>query len=403
MKTLSDGCDRSTDRQGEQWPKRNGPDPLAARQLIAPVRMAIANTRQWLLSEQHDDGHWVGELEGDTILESEYILLLAYLGQEDSDRARRAARYLIEKQLPDGGWAMYPGGRLEPSGSVKAYFALKLTGHDPSAEYMQRARRAILAAGGADVVNSYTRYYLALLGQIDYEHCPAVPPEVVLLPQWFPVNLYAVSSWSRTIIVPLSIMSAYRPVRRLDAERGVRELFVREPKDWPPLRCPDLPGGTGLLSWDRFFRTADRVLKWCQRHGVTPLRARAIRRAEKWMLARMQRSDGLGAIFPPIVWSIIALRCLGRADDSPEVVECHRQLEALLIEDDENDTIRLQPCKSPVWDTALVIRSLAAAGLDRDHPALGRGVDWLLDKQILTPGDWSETVDAEPGGWAFEY
>src|SRR5690606_28387733 len=163
--------------------------------LLGPLRHAIARTRQWLLGEQHEDGYWVGELEGDTILESEYILLLAYLGQEHTPRAKKAAQYLVEKQMPEGGWAMYPGGGIEISGSVKAYFALKLTGHDPSCEYMQRARQAILAAGGADRVNSFTRYYLALLGQISYEQCPEVPAELVLLPKWFPMNLYRISSW----------------------------------------------------------------------------------------------------------------------------------------------------------------------------------------------------------------
>ncbi len=163
--------------------------PHTHERLSAPLRKAMLRTRHWLLGEQHADGHWVGELEGDTILESEYILLLAWLGRHDSDIARKAAQYIVNQQLPGGGWAMYPGGDVEISGSVKAYFALKLTGHDPSAEYMQRAREAILAHGGADAVNSFSRFYLALLGQISYEQCPAVPPELVLLPTWFPVNL----------------------------------------------------------------------------------------------------------------------------------------------------------------------------------------------------------------------
>ena len=172
-------------------PRSARSDRSTADALGPATRRAIAATRQWLLDQQQPDGYWCAELEGDTILESETILLLAFLGQEGTPLARRAAAYLIEKQLPDGGWAMYPGGRVEISGSVKAYFALKLTGHDPAAEYMQRARRAILAHGGADAVNSFTRFYLALLGQISYDQCPAVPPESVLLPKWFPVNLYA--------------------------------------------------------------------------------------------------------------------------------------------------------------------------------------------------------------------
>ena len=268
---------------------------------------------------------------------------------------------------------------------------------------MRRARKAILAHGGADAVNSFTRFYLALLGQISYEQCPAVPPEAVLLPKWFPVNLYAVSSWSRTIIVPLSIISALRPVRRLEPRLGIRELFLQEPENWPALRCPGLSGGTGPLSWDRFFRTIDGLAKWCQRRRWLPLRRKALAAAERWMLTRFDRSDGLGAIYPPMVWSIIALKCLGYPDDSPEMQYCHEELQKLVIEDEKAGTARLQPCKSPVWDTAIAVRALAASGVQPDNPAMREAIAWLLDKQVKRRGDWTETVSAEPGGWAFEY
>ncbi len=378
-------------------------DSPASSLLAAPVRRAIARTRSWLLARQQPEGCWVAELEGDTILESETILLVAFLGREDSELARRAAERLVETQLPQGGWAMYPGGDVDISGSVKAYFALKLTGHDPGSEYMQRARRAILAHGGADAVNSFTRFYLAILGQIPYEQCPEVPPEAVLLPKWLPVSLYAVSAWSRTIIVPLSIVSALRPVRPIEPQRGIRELFLKAPEDWPPLRCPGLPGGTGLLSWDRFFRTVDRLMKWCRRCRLLPLRRRALKAAQRWMLKRFHNSDGLGAIYPPIIWSLAALRCLGYPDDSPEVVYCRRQLEDLVLESETSRAVRIQPCKSPVWDTAITLRALRAGGVRPDHPAVVRAVEWLLDKQITRRGDWAETVDAEPGGWCFEH
>ncbi len=367
------------------------------------VRRAILRTRGWLLGQQHSEGYWVGELEGDTILESETILLLTFLGREDSELAQGAAQYLLEKQLPGGGWAMYPGGGVEISGSVKAYFALKLTGQDVSSEPMQRARRAILAHGGADAVNSYTRFFLAMLGQIPYALCPAVPPEAVLLPRWFPVNLYAVSSWSRTMIVPLSIVSALEPVQALDASRGIRELFLRAPEDWPALGSPGRTGNKGPLSWDRFFRTVDRLLKGCQRARLLPLRRRAIRKAQRWMLERFERSDGLGAIFPPIVFSLVALRALGYADDSPEAVACRRQLEDLVLEDEETGSIRIQPCKSPVWDTAITLRALAASGVGAEESAMRHGVDWLVARQIRAPGDWAETVPVQPGGWCFEF
>ncbi|MGH7194282.1 MAG: squalene--hopene cyclase, partial [Candidatus Saccharimonadales bacterium] len=359
---------------------------------------AIARARRWLLDAQHPGGYWEGELEGDSILESEYILLLAFLERHQSGEALQASRYLLRQQLPGGGWAIYPEGGIDVSASVKGYFALKLTGHAASSPDMQRARRAILAHGGADAVNSFTRFYLALLGQIPYEQCPAVPAEFLLLPDWFPVNLYSISSWSRTMLVPLAIMSAVQPVRAIDPSLGIRELFLRAPADWPALRCPGLKGGTGLLSWDRFFRGVDASAKWCQRHRLLPLRRRAVETARRWMIERFAGSDGLGAIFPPIVWSVVALRCLGYAEDSPEVRYCLEELRKLMIVED--DTLRLQPCRSPVWDTALSLRALAAAG--GPQARADRAVEWLLDKQIERGGDWSRRVAAEPGGWCFE-
>ncbi len=377
------------------------PETLSKNRQAAALRRAVVRTREWLLAQQHADGYWVGELEGDTILESEYILLLAFLGQEESPRAEAAARYILSQQTEEGGWAQYPGGPIDISVSVKAYFALKLTGQDPSSEPMQRARACVLKNGGADSVNSFTRFYLALLGQISYDECPAVPPEAVLLPKWFPINLSKVSSWSRTIIVPLSIMWACRPVKEIPTERGIRELFLKHPKDWPALRCPGLSGGHGLLSWDRFFRVVDHGFKFLERKGWVPARAKALATAERWMLERFNGSDGLGAIFPPMVWSIIALRCLGYADDRPEMKYCYEQLEGLVIE--EEGTVRLQPCKSPVWDTAITLRALADAGCPGDHPSVQRGVEWLLDREITRRGDWAERVDAAPGGWCFEH
>ena len=377
------------------------PAPSGSGNGVDPLRETIARTQQWLLDRQHEDGHWVAELEGDTILESEYILLLAYLGRHRTPVAIKAAQYILSQQTAAGGWGLYPGSGIDVSVSVKAYFALKLTGHDPSAEYMERARSAIRAAGGADAVNSFTRFYLALLGQIAYAECPAVPPEVMLLPRWFPINLYSVSAWTRTILVPLSIMSACQPVAKIDPELGIPELFKNGPQNLPPLRCPGLKGGTGLFSWDRFFRVADAAMHFCQRNRLLPLRKRALRAAERWMIERFEGSDGLGAIFPPMVWSIIALRCLGYAEDSPELRYCYARLDGLLIE--EGETVRLQPCKSPVWDTAITLRALAASGLSSRDAAVAEGMRWLLDRQIKRPGDWSKNTRVKAGGWCFEY
>ena len=370
------------------------------------LRPAIQRTRDYLLAQQHDDGHWRGELQGDTILESEYILLLAYLGQGGSEQARRAANYILGQQLAEGGWAIYPGGPLEISASVKAYFALKITGHAPEADYMQRARTAILNAGGAEHVNSFTRYYLALLGVISYDQCPAVPPELMLIPKWMPLNMYEMSAWSRTIVVPLSLLWAHRPVRRLPPEQGIRELFRASPEKlaagMEPAETLDGLKHKTWLNWERVFRQLDRGLKLLDRLRIRPFRARAIRRAAEWMVERFQDSDGLGAIFPPIVWSVVALKCLGYADDSREVRAALGELEKLAIHDGE--TVRLQPCKSPVWDTALTTIALREADVPWNHPSIRRAVEWLLSKEVRRKGDWSHShPQLDAGGWFFEY
>jgi squalene-hopene/tetraprenyl-beta-curcumene cyclase len=366
--------------------------------LRTPLADAIDKACDCLLAKQAADGHWCGELQGDTILESEYILLMAFLEREGEERVAKAARYLLEQQGADGGWSNYPGGPADVSVSVKAYFALKLAGHDPNASYMIRARELILWLGGAARCNSFTKFYLALLGEFPYDNCPAVPPEMMFLPRWAYFNIYAMSSWTRTIVIPLSIFYAHKPLRRLPAERGIAELFV-EPQfqaRWPH------PPSPRLLSWTNFFLAADWLMKRIDSIGLGPLRRAALRRAERWLLDHFQDSDGVGAIFPPIIYTIISLRCLGYADDSQEMRWALKQLDDLMIE--EGDTLRIQPCFSPVWDTALTLNALAEAGLVRGQHAVDRAAGWLLAREVRRPGDWSLLVpDLEPGGWFFEY
>jgi len=370
------------------------------RAAAPPVGDPLAVTVRWLLEKQADDGHWRAPLEGDTILESEFLLLLAWAGRLDDRRVRGAAARILREQLPAGGWAIYPGGSVDVSASVKAYLALKLVGHGADEPALVRARRAIAEAGGPWAVNSFTRYYLALLGQMPYSACPAVPPEMVLLPAGFPINLARVSAWSRTMIVPLSLMWAFKPRRRMPRDRGIAELFAAAPGEIRALPVDD-------SAWARVFRGIDRGLKACEWLGLTPLRARAIQACRRWMLERFDGSDGLGAIFPPIVWSIIALRAMGCGDDDPEVREAWSRLDGL-VERQPDGTTRLEPCRSPVWDTAITTIALTesrAAGGDAEaaRAATGRAVDWLLANEIRTPGDWSERVGAEPSGWCFEY
>jgi squalene-hopene/tetraprenyl-beta-curcumene cyclase len=386
---------------GQSAPPSDEP-ALHSSRLLA----AIERTRDYLLARQAPEGYWVGELEGDTILESEYILLLAYLGQADSPTAKRAANYILKKQLAGGGWAIFPGGPLEVSASVKAYWALKLTGHSPDTESMVRARAAIRAAGGAEQVNSFTRYYLALLGVIRYDQCPAVPPEIMLIPEWCPFNIHEMSAWSRTILVPLSLLWALRPQQRLAEEHNIRELFLTSPEDLSATMAAssvvDPLKKKTWINWDRFFRMTDRLIKAAERLHLAPLRRVAIRRAADWMVARFPQSDGLGAIFPPIIWSVVALKCLGHGDDSPLVQCALNELEKLSIR--EEDTIRLEPCRSPVWDTAIATIALCDAEMPADSPAIRGAVQWLLSREVTTTGDWTvRSGNKQPGGWFFEF
>ncbi len=356
---------------------------------------ALERTTDWLLSRQLEEGYWVAELEGDTILESEYVLLLAFLGLESDAVCMRMARYIQDHQLADGGWAIYPGGPTDVSASVKAYFALKLVGIDPSSPAMERARAAILNLGGAHECNSFTRFYLALLGQISYDECPCVPPELVLLPSRLPFSLSAMSAWTRTIVVPLSIMCYYKPVRRLEADRGIAELF-RSGGALPSRRT------ARWFTWTNFFLGMDGVLKWLDRRMPLASRKPAVRAAHRWMLEHCENTDGLGAIFPPMVYSIIALRCLDYDLDSPEVRWALDQLADLQIA--EEDRVRVQPCVSPVWDTAIATIALADAGLAAEHHSWKRAIDWLLAKEVRHRGDWQIRRPGLPStGWHFQF
>jgi squalene-hopene/tetraprenyl-beta-curcumene cyclase len=367
---------------------------------------AIGHARACLLAMQKPDGHWVGELQGDTILESEMILLMAFLGRHDSEKVRKAGRYIVAQAKPEGGWSNFPGGPADLSVSVKAYFALKIAGHDAEAPYMKRARAAILAQGGAAGCNSFTKFYLAFLGQFPYENCASVPPELMFLPTWFYVNIYAMSSWTRTIVVPLTIFSAYKPLRQLPAELGIAELFV-QPQHTPLLPHPP---SKRWFTAANFFLAVDRCVKWLEKWGPQAVRRAAVHKASAWMRQHFADSDGVGAIFPPIIYTIISLHCLGYRDDSPEMIYALKQLDDLMIE--EKDTLRVQPCFSPVWDTALALGAVAisdqpgaqATGHSASQFTLSRAARWLVDREVRQPGDWSiMNPGLEPGGWFFEY
>ena len=357
---------------------------------------AISSTRQWLVDRQHSDGYWVGELEGDTILESEYVLLLAFLGREGEAVSVKACRYIRDLQRSEGGWSIYPGGPAEISASVKAYFALKLVGVSTDEPDMVRARETIHALGGAQACNSFTRFYLALLGQIGYDDTPCVPPELLFIPSWLNFSLAAMSAWTRTIVVPLMIMSTIKPVRQLPPDLGIEELFRADLPRHPSRRTRN------PFTWTNFFLGVDRVLKVADRRLPRSWRKPGIRAAHRWMFDHFENSDGLGAIFPPMIYTVVALEALGYSRDSAPFAWALQQLDDLMIEEDGK--VRIQPCVSPVWDTAIVAIALADSDLPSDHPAMLKAAQWLLDKEIRTAGDWSvRRKGVEPSGWHFQF
>src|SRR5579863_1982345 len=338
------------------------------------VGLALEAARKYLFSQQHEDGYWCGELEADTTLESDYILLHALLGTGNPERFEKAARYILEHQNEDGGWSIYAGGPSNISASVKAYFGLKLAGYTADHPALAKARECILAMGGVTKVNTFTKIYLCFLGQYDYDAVPAIPPEIVLFPNWFWFNLYEISSWSRAILVPLSIAYAKKPFKKIPAEQGIDELFVGG-RNKSQLR---LRWAKKLISWRNFFLVLDRVVHFFELVHIRPLRSQALKSAEKWMLERLEMSDGLGAIYPGIMNSIIALRCLGYSLDDPQVIRAMDEFEKLGIE--EENTFRMQPCKSPVWDTAYALFALGESGVPRTEPRMVRAADWILQK-----------------------
>ncbi|HUK23912.1 MAG TPA: squalene--hopene cyclase [Terriglobales bacterium] len=368
-------------------------DDLASR-----VAAATDAARKHLFSQQHEEGYWCGELEADTTLESDYILLHTLLGTADAERFQKCANYILRHQNEDGGWGIYAGGPSNISASVKAYFGLKLAGYRPDHPALERARKKILQMGGITQVNTFTKIYLCFLGQYDYDAVPAVPPEIVLFPNWFWFNIYEISSWSRAILVPLSICYAKKPFKKIPEEMGVGELFAGGRKK-ADLR---LHWSKQLVSWRNFFLCLDRVTHWFEAVHIRPLRSIALKKAEKWMLERFEMSDGLGAIYPSMMNAIIALRCLGYSVDDPQVIRALDEFEKLGLE--EGDTFRMQPCRPPVWDTAYALFALGDSGVPASDPRLVKCADWMLQKQVRSPGDWKvKNKKGQPGGWYFEF
>ena len=275
---------------------------------LADVGSAIVRSREYLLSEQHPDGYWCGELEGDSMLEADYIFLHTLLESGDPGRLQRAFTEMMRYQNEDGSWSLYPNGPGNISLSVKCYSSAKLMGIGPDDPRLVKCREWVLAHGGVVATNTFTKMYLCALGEYDYDAVPAIPPEIVLFPNWFYFNIYEISSWSRSILVPLAIMYAKKPFKRISPEQGIDELFVGG-RAKAELRLK--LDRKAWVSWRNFFILLDRLMHWAEAVHLRPVRTLALRKAEKWLLARLEMTDGLGAIYPAMLNAIIALRCLG--------------------------------------------------------------------------------------------
>jgi squalene-hopene/tetraprenyl-beta-curcumene cyclase len=369
-------------------------DPLAD-----PLLRAIRLAQQNLLRLQHSDGFWCGELQADSTLCSDYVLYMHWADEVDPALEEKCVAHIRRRQNADGGWNIYEGGPSEVSASVKAYFALKLAGHSPESPWMQEARACVLRLGGIPRMNTYAKLYLALLGQFPWRYLPTVPVEIMFFPRWCFFNLYELSAWSRAMLVPLAILNHYKPTRQLPPEKQLHELFPAGREH----QFLGIPRKGPFWSWPNFFLRCDGMLKLLNKLPWKPFRKEALRRAERWMTERMgEGSDGLGAIFPAMLNALIVLKTLRYPVDHPVLIKAQRDFEGLFVEDPRD--FRIQPCLSPVWDTAINVIALAESGLDPEHPALQSARAWLESREVRRFGDWHfKNPHPEASGWAFEF
>ena len=366
-----------------------------AQSMVDDLVNVVDLARDALLADQRPDGHWCYELEADCTIPAEYVLFLRYLGQKEPELEAKIGNYLRSRQAEHGGWPLYLGGDLDMSCTVKAYYALKLIGDDPDASHMKLAREAVLARGGAARANVFTRIALAIFGQVPWRAVPFIPPEIMLLPRWFFFHLDKVSYWSRTVMVPLFVIYAFKARAANPDELGVGELFTRDPeveRDYFPVRS--------LMN--RVILMVERTVRPLEPLIPGAIRRRALKLAEEWFVLR-SNEGGLGAIFPAMINAYMALDLLGHDAEEPVMIQARRAIDDLLVV--AEGTAYCQPCVSPVWDTGLAALALLEDGAEKNREQLGRALDWLQPLQLLDePGDWQVNHPRlSGGGWAFQY
>ncbi len=362
------------------------------------VDRAIAKAQAYSLREQQPEGYWYYPLEANATMDAEYIFFNYFVGRVDEHKHKRICEHLLTVQNEEGAWPLFYKGPGHLGNTLEAYFALKLTGYEATHPALTKAREFILAKGGLAQAPVFTRIFLAYFGQFPWRGVPAIPVELVLLPNWFPINIYEMSSWARGTVVPLSTILAHRPYIPIPKECGVAELW----KEAPEHADLSFPRTSGRLSWENFFVEVDHLLKFLGKSPVKPLRPRALRKAERWVLDHQDVNGGWGGIQPAMLNSVMALHSLGYPHDHPAMVKGIQTIEDFLME--SGGQLFFQPCVSPVWDTVWAVKSLLDSGFPNDHPLVVKAADWVIDQQIFKTGDWQiKNSSLEPGGWAFEF
>jgi squalene-hopene/tetraprenyl-beta-curcumene cyclase len=365
------------------------------------AHVALQRACELLLSLQDEQGWWKGELQTNVTMDAEDMLLREFLGIRRADETERSAAWIRSQQRQDGTWANFHDGPGDLSTTIEAYWALKLAGDSPRQPHMLAAAAFIREQGGIEQARVFTHVWLALFGLWPWEHVPALPPEIVLLPSWVPLNIYDFACWARQTIVALAIVIAHRP----NATIGFDLQELHGPRPWAP-NAPRSSRG-------RWLARLDRLLKAYERRPIRLLRRLALGRAERWIVRRQEADGSWGGIQPPWVYSLMALHLGGYPIDHPVMRRGLAGIDAFMVEDRDDavgvgappgESRRLEACQSPVWDTALAIVALADAGMPSDHEALVRASDWLLSEEVGFPGDWTVARKGlAPGGWAFEF
>ncbi|MEC7640956.1 MAG: squalene--hopene cyclase [Nitrospinota bacterium] len=358
---------------------------------------SIKRSQDYLLSCQYDDGYWVDELESNVTITAELIFFMHFTDRLDPDRQQKIVNYLLHMQREDGSWPLFHGGLCDINSTVESYMALKMAGVPADRQEMIRARNAIRKNGGIKKTRVFTKIFLAMFGQVTWDVCPAIPMEIVLMPNRFYFNIYEISSWSRGTVVPLSIVRSLEPVHTLPEGRDVRELFSESDRD-----LDFTPAGFPFSSWRNTFICLDKIIKLAGKFPFKPFRKMAMREVEKWILEHQEDEGDWAGIQPAMFNSLLALHLMNYSKNHPACVKGMEAVDRFLLE--KEDRLWLQACVSPLWDTAICLNALMDSGISSDHPALVKAGKWILTKQVVKRGDWQiKNPEAEPGGWAFEF